>query len=125
MRPSLTADGCEPLGTLVLTHLGADSANYSGIVGFFVEARERERAGVCGRKGRAVEASRDASGSFALERRAQDDSKNRQRREFVGEKGGRLRRVGMHRDPSRSKGALRMTARTDNGGSLWEKRAGG
>ena len=36
-------------------------------------------AEICGRKGRAVEAGRASSGSFALERRAQDDSKNRRR----------------------------------------------
>jgi hypothetical protein len=33
-----------------------------------------------GRKGWRVESGRGSSGSFALERRAQDDSKNRQRR---------------------------------------------
>ena len=34
---------------------------------------------------------------------------------FVGERGGRFRSGGVHRGSSRSKDALRMTARTDNG----------
>jgi hypothetical protein len=36
------------------------------------------------------------------------------RGDFVGERGGRLGRGGVHRGSSRSKDALRMTARTDN-----------
>jgi hypothetical protein len=43
---------------------------------------------ICGRKGRAVEVGRASSGSFALERRAQDDSKNRGRRRRRGGWGG-------------------------------------
>jgi len=35
--------------------------------------------------------------------------------EFAGERVGRLGRGGVHRGSSRSKDALRMTARTDNG----------
>jgi len=42
--------------------------------------RQRHVHCICGRKGRAVGMGASSSGSFALERRAQDDSKNRQRR---------------------------------------------
>jgi hypothetical protein len=47
----------------------------TSVVGWIEENKDEVRE-LCGRKGRAVGEGRDLSGSFALERRAQDDSKN-------------------------------------------------
>jgi len=57
----------------------------SGFVGVFegCDAKffcREKGAGFCGRKGRTVGAGWGSSGFFALERRAQNDGKNRQRR---------------------------------------------
>jgi len=46
-----------------------------------VGGRQGQGRGFCGRKGWSVGVDRASSGSFALERRAQDDSKNKQRQE--------------------------------------------
>jgi hypothetical protein len=50
-------------------------------------AKNRQRRFI-GRKVRSVWVARDSSGSFALERRALDDSKNKQRREQATAKYG-------------------------------------